>query len=171
MKKIFDKIDSITVRLLEWVLILTASAMVLLTFWQVIARYLLQISVPYAEEIARLMIVWCIFIGGALANRKSEHVKVEAFTNLLPGFLQKLFSLLAQLLIIAFSYAMIVYGQQYVLRVWPDCSTSLGYSRGWFFIPNVVAGVITMIYSILNVIHIIRSFFVKAEKTSSEEAS
>ena len=69
--KIFDKIDAVIAQILEWALIITAAGMILLTFWQVIARYALELSVPYAEELARLMIVWCIFIGGALANRKS----------------------------------------------------------------------------------------------------
>ena len=163
--KIFDKIDAVIAQILEWALIITAAGMILLTFWQVIARYALELSVPYAEELARLMIVWCIFIGGALANRKSEHVRVEAFVNLMPKFLQNILMVLSHLLIIVFAYVLTVYGYQYVLRILPDHSTSLGYSREWFFVPNIVAGVITIFYSVVNLIRDIRGFF---KKTSEE---
>ena len=165
---VLKKLDDFAKQLQEWGLIFTATAMVLLTFWQVIARYVLALSVPYAEEIARLMIVWCIFIGGALATRKSEHVRVEAFLNMMPKAFRIFFEVLSYVLIIIFACVMIIYGGKYVVQIWEDRSTSLGYSRGWFFLPNIISGVFIAVYAATNLISYICKCFLKSDHTEGD---
>jgi len=73
--KIIHAIDKALVKIITAFLIIMVSAMVLFTVWQVLCRYVLLISVPYAEEFARLAIVWCIYIGAALLFHQSHTVK------------------------------------------------------------------------------------------------
>ena len=74
MLKILKKIDQILLKVSNVFLVFTIIAMVGFAFWQVIARFVLKIPTAYAEEFARLAIVWCILIGGAMAVRKNEHI-------------------------------------------------------------------------------------------------
>ena len=103
MLKILKKIDQAVVILSNAFLIFTIIAMVGFAFWQVVARFLLKIPTAYAEEFARLAIVWCILIGGAMAVRKSEHIRVDSLTRILPKFVQIILELISQVLIVIFA--------------------------------------------------------------------
>jgi tripartite ATP-independent transporter DctM subunit len=52
---------------------------------QVIGRHLFRQPVPWTEEIARLLLVWLMCVGGLLALRRSEHPRVTALVRLLPA--------------------------------------------------------------------------------------
>lgn len=53
------------------------AAMFLLTLAQVVFRYLLQISVPWTEEVARALFVLATLSGITLAWRQREHIIVD----------------------------------------------------------------------------------------------
>lgn len=152
MLKFLKKLDQIVVKVSNWFLIFTIIAMVGFAFWQVIARFLLKIPTAYAEEFARLAIVWCILIGGAMAVRKNEHIRVDSLTRILPGFIQFILELASHVLVIIFSVYITIYSYEYVILTSHDFTTSLGYCRNIFFVPGVVFGIITIIYTIVNII-------------------
>lgn len=152
MLKILKKIDQAVVKFSNAFLVFTIIAMVGFAFWQVIARFVLKIPTAYAEEFARLAIVWCILIGGAMAVRKNEHIRVDSLTRILPKFIQFILELVSHVLIVILSVYITKYSYEYVLLTSHDFTTSLGYCRNIFFVPGVVFGVITIIYTIVNMI-------------------
>ena len=152
MLTVLKKIDKAIVKVCELLLIISIVAMVLLVFWQVICRFLIHMSVPYAEEFARLAIVWCILLGGALAVRKNEHIRVDSLTNILPKTIQFILWLFAYLLMLVFEVVVTKYGYDYTVVLTNDFTTSLGYSRAIFAVPGVVFGVIAGIYTIANIV-------------------
>lgn len=88
-KKLLDQ------KLEEWFLVATMVAMVVLIFTQVITRYVFESSLSWSEELARYIHIWQIWIGASFAIRKKEHIKVEAFKNLLNKQGQKIVDLIA----------------------------------------------------------------------------
>lgn len=155
MLSVLKKLDKIVVKICEIVLVISIVAMILLVFWQVICRFLIHMSVPYAEEFARLAIVWCILLGGALAVRTNDHIRVDSLVNVLPRAVQFILWLLAYGLMLAFEVIVTRYGYAYTKVLMQDFTTSLGYSRSVFAIPGVVFGVIAGIYTIVNIILLI----------------
>ena len=152
MLKILKKIDQAVVILSNAFLIFSILAMVGFAFWQVVARFVLKIPTAYAEEFARLAIVWCILIGGAMAVRKSEHIRVDSLTRILPKFVQIILELISQVLIVIFCVYITKYSYEYVLLTSQDFTTSLGYCRNIFFLPGIVFGVIAIVYTVVNTI-------------------
>lgn len=71
-------------RLVEWLMALALSVMVILVFGNVILRYAFGSGLAWAEEIARLMFVWLIFLGAILALRHHAHIGVEMLQQRLP---------------------------------------------------------------------------------------
>jgi TRAP-type C4-dicarboxylate transport system permease small subunit len=66
---------------LDW-LTLTGFVLMLLAAWgQVVFRYWLEISVPWTEEVARLLFATTMFFAMAIAFRKHEHVVVDFLLN------------------------------------------------------------------------------------------
>ena len=151
MLEALKKIDKILVKATDIFLIFTIIVMVLMVVWQVICRFIIHMSTPYAEEFARLAIVWCILIGGAMAVRSNDHIRVDSLTNILPKTVQFILQLGSYILTFVFAVVILKYSYDYTLSTVHDVTTSLGYHRNIFFVPGIFFGVITAIYTIVNI--------------------
>ncbi len=75
-------------RLDRWLLAFTAVlvfAQAAVVGIQVVARHLLHRPFPWTEEIARVLLVWLMCVGGVLALRQGDHPRVTAVLRLLPA--------------------------------------------------------------------------------------
>ena len=57
----------------EGVVIVAFFVMVIATFAQVICRYVLEFSIPWADELARYCLVWLVFVGMVVALVRGQH--------------------------------------------------------------------------------------------------
>ncbi|MFT6642156.1 MAG: C4-dicarboxylate transporter DctQ subunit, partial [Flavobacteriaceae bacterium] len=62
---------------------LLASASLIL-FANVVARYVFNWGVPWAEELVRYEIIWMVFIGGSVAVRKGIHIGIDILATVSP---------------------------------------------------------------------------------------
>lgn len=76
--------------------------MLVTTIAQVLFRYVLAISVPWTEEVARWLYVWVIFLGSALALRERIHLKITFAEERLTGRAAALWDFAIRLLVILF---------------------------------------------------------------------
>ncbi len=138
-------------RILDGVAALLLAATVLLSFAQVIARYVLLISTPWTEELARLFFVWAVFWGAAIGVKRNLHTRVDfLFVRLRPRLAAVLLAGM-DLLLAGMAVVMVLYGGQLVLSTRADFSTSLGYPRNWFYIPVPLSGMMMLWYLLPNV--------------------
>ena len=70
---------------LGWALIAMLSGMVVVVSMQIASRYLLDVSLIWSEEVARLLFICMVFLGAALLGRGRDHLAVTAFVDLLPA--------------------------------------------------------------------------------------
>jgi C4-dicarboxylate transporter DctM subunit len=63
-------------RLLEWATALLVAALALAVGLQVLGRHLFHAPLPWTEEIARLLLVWLMCVGGIRALQQAEHPRV-----------------------------------------------------------------------------------------------
>jgi len=72
--------------------------MVVIVLLQIFARYVIHISIPWTEELARYLLILITFIGGALAIRNKQHIAVTVIINKLPKkvrfYLNKFFEII-----------------------------------------------------------------------------
>lgn len=66
---------------LYWVSVVAMALMLLIISSQVLTRYLFGYSAEWAEEAARYLFVWSVFIGGALIMGENGHLAVEFLLN------------------------------------------------------------------------------------------
>jgi TRAP-type C4-dicarboxylate transport system permease small subunit len=71
-------------RIVQWLMALALAVMVVLVFGNVVLRYAFDSGIAWAEEVARLMFVWLIFLGAILALRHHAHIGVEMLQERLP---------------------------------------------------------------------------------------
>ena len=70
-------------RLLYWAVAALVTAQALVVGLQVIGRHVLRQPIPWTEEIARLLLVWLMCVGGIAALRHAQHPRVTALVRLL----------------------------------------------------------------------------------------
>ncbi|WP_051534306.1 TRAP transporter small permease [Desulfitibacter alkalitolerans] len=98
MNKIAGFIDNFEENLIAILLPL----MVLLVFAATFFRYTGLLILPWAEELARYMMIWIIYLGIGTGAKKNSHFAVEAFYKLMPQKTHKYFKILRTIIIIVF---------------------------------------------------------------------
>ncbi len=96
MKNFFSRFEERALIGGLWVLLL-------MVFFQVVLRYFFRITWNWIEEVARFLFLWMVWIGAGYAAKCRAHLKIEAFTALLPASLRSKVDLLSLLIWIAFA--------------------------------------------------------------------
>jgi TRAP-type C4-dicarboxylate transport system permease small subunit len=78
------------VLLSEWIVIVTFLVMVIATFTQVVCRYVLAFSLPWADELARHCLVWMVFVGMVVGLVRGQHVTVDLLLDRYPDRIRPL---------------------------------------------------------------------------------
>ncbi len=82
-------------------------AMTLLTFANVIARYVFNSNILWALEMTVFMFGWLVLLGAPYAVKKGTHLGVDALINILPDHIRKIFALVAVAVCIAFTFLLL----------------------------------------------------------------
>jgi len=104
MKSVADLLERIT----EWIMAAMLAVMVGLVFGNVVLRYIFNSGVVAAEEIARLMFVWLVFLGATVALRHQRHLGLEILQARLPFKVRRACAVIAHLMML---YALYLFVQ------------------------------------------------------------
>ena len=73
--------------------------MIIITFIQVIFRYVLNSALPWAGEITIFFFIWVIFLGASITLHKGLHIGVDIITNQLREKNKKIIYIFTNILI------------------------------------------------------------------------
>ncbi len=73
----FEKINNCFLYFEKVVLTFCTIALVIAIFIQVVCRYILLISTPWAEELARYLFVWMAYLGGGYALHTGGQIEID----------------------------------------------------------------------------------------------
>jgi len=90
-------------RIVEFILTLFFLFMFICTLLQVFCRYL-PYSFTWTGEISRFLLIWCTFIGVAIAIREKTHITITFLLDKLPDYLKLKVQILINLFLLFFSY-------------------------------------------------------------------
>ncbi|MGM0602046.1 MAG: TRAP transporter small permease [Bacillota bacterium] len=113
MNKIIDKT-------LDYLAIISLIIITIVTFAQVVSRYVFNFPIPWAMDIIRLSFVYLIFLGTAIGVREEGHLNIDVLINLLP-INKKIVNILINTVTLAFISFLSYQG-----FVWINSSTSQG---------------------------------------------
>lgn len=104
-------------RLDEWLIALLLAAMTLLTFTQVVMRYVFNSGFTWAQELTTILFAFMIFIGISYGVRVGAHIGVDALVKLFTPQVRRAVSIFAVLLCLLYA-GMVIYGSlQYVVKM------------------------------------------------------
>ncbi len=121
--------------------------MSLATFTNVLARYLFNNPIPWAEEFSRYAFIWLVFMGAAVATKRKKHIVIETVIVLLPARIQPFFFLLTDVAVFALMAVLVYYG--WILSASATQPTStLKVPQYLVYIVVPLTGVLVLLHSI-----------------------
>jgi C4-dicarboxylate transporter, DctQ subunit len=104
-------------RLDEWLIALLLAAMTLLTFTQVVLRYVFNSGFTWSLQLTSVMFAGMIFIGISYGVRVGAHIGVDAVVKMLPPKPRRFASIVAVLCCLLYA-GMVIYGSMiYVMKM------------------------------------------------------
>lgn len=153
------------VALNAWVVIGCLAAMSAVVFTNVALRYLTGSSIPWADEVARYLMIWMTFLGAGLVLRQGGHVAITNLREALPDRLQMALRAGLVLLLMGFFAWMIWVGWDYAQRARFQRTPATRISFSYIYAAMPIGFALLMVHLAL-----IAPRFVTAGRTAAEEA-
>ena len=96
---------TVVIRVVAGVLLIGSVAV---NFANIIGRYFLSASIPWAEEVMLFLMVGCVFLGSGLVGWSGRQIRMDAVVSLLPFRLRAVIELVSDLVLIAGSLVLVV---------------------------------------------------------------
>ena len=166
--RLMDALSRVCTYLGETVLWICMAAMSIVVFSQVFARYVLQNSIPWSEELARFLMIWLGLVGASAIMRYDSHVAITLLLERMPPKLSTLCKLLGRMAIGVFLFMLIQQGFSLALFFVKQKSPALRISM---FIPYsslYISGILMAVHLIYLMLLDIKQLFTgKVEDRSS----
>ena len=144
-------------------------AMVVLTFWQVVARYILKNPSVWSEELVSYLFAWASLFGACLITGERGHMSIPVIVERFSASMQKVFGILGEVIALLFSVVILVYGGVQITQLaMGQLTSSLGVAVGVFYVILPFSGILNALYTILN-IYDIAKYGIVAETVSQKE--
>lgn len=120
-------------RLEEGLIAFFLAVMVVITFSQVVARYIFNTGAVWALELTTYVFAWLVLIGVSYGVKHSAHLGVDAFVRLFPARYQRWLILLAALLCCVYAGIMLYGSWDYWSRMF-----RFGIDTEDLYVPRVI---------------------------------
>lgn len=148
------RLESALMAVTRWTLIVLLALMSVIIFTNVIVRYFTDQSIPWAEEVARHMMIWLTFLGAGPVLRYGGHLAVENLQDALPRPVAQALRALIALLLLGFFAFLVYWGLLYMERTQFQSTAATQIPFSYIYAAMPVGGVIL----ILNLLLIARDY-------------
>jgi len=125
------------------------AVMFLITFWQIIARFIPGSATVWSEEVARFVFVWIVFLGAGTLMRDNDHIRISIITNRLGPMSGRILRIFSALLIIPFVVFMTWGAYINMLRQWNTFAPTVDWMRlGYVYLALLISGIVMIVYLI-----------------------
>ena len=125
--KILGKLD-------DYLLIIGVIWMGIVLTLQIVMRYAFNNPLAWSEEMARYVFVWICFLGVGYGIKNDLHIKMEIFFNFFPKIVQKVLSILTNIMMIVFLIIIIPPGIDFSVQVNEVASSAMEIPMSWVYI-------------------------------------
>ncbi|MGI6132279.1 MAG: TRAP transporter small permease [Bacillota bacterium] len=138
--------DSRSLRFLQSVSAMLFGIIVVVTFGQVVCRYVFNAPLFWAEEVARYSFIWMSFLAAAVAVGQDAHTNISFALNALPARVRRVVVTLNYSLGAIF-FAVVGYnGVRIAVNVASDRSPGIGLPMNYVYLSLPVASVFAILY-------------------------
>ncbi len=131
MLSILSRINAFTVWISKKLLIFFLATNIIIIFWAVLCRYVLNLGQLWVEEVAIAFMVWSVFLGCNLAINENAHIKLDIILKKIPSNYKKWVMIVIYIGMLFFLAILLKYGLElvYILRM--SRSPALRFKMYW----------------------------------------
>ncbi len=145
-----SKQDDYTMAALEWTLCTLLVGIVVVTFVQVLSRYVLQTSLAWTEELARYLFIWLASLGAAYAFKTRSHFLIRFVVDKFSQTLQNAIGTFVAGLLVLFLALFVWQAVLYTLSVSGQTAPGTGLSKAVPVSSAVIGGLLMIYYVVRN---------------------
>lgn len=126
--------------------------LIIVTFLQVLCRFVLKVPISWSEEVARLSFVWMILLGSGLAVREGTHLSLNVLSGSLPPAARGAFAIGVNVVIVAVAVLILVYGGSYVQRSIGKRMVTIPVPANCVYIAAPISAVVMILNALENIV-------------------
>jgi C4-dicarboxylate transporter DctQ subunit len=135
-------------RTLDIIAALLFAAALMLVNLQIVCRFVLSISVPWTEEVSRLVFIWLAFLGASIGVREGSLIVIDTLPEIVGPRWQAVMGPLIRLISLAIILFMFAASIPLVQSVWPTTLATVDWiSNGWAYLAFTASFAIMALYS------------------------
>ena len=118
----------------DWISVLIMAALALITFANVLIRYLTDSSFAWTEEISVFLLIVLTMTAGATAFVRNQHIRIELFADGGTPARRRRLALISHSLVLAFFVLLTTLSARMALDEynWGDTSPAIGVPTWWY---------------------------------------
>lgn len=149
-----EKFKNILDKIISTICVVIFIAMVLLTTYQVIVRYVFSSPSSISEVLTRYLFVWLILLSATYVFGKRDHICITAAIGNLEGLSKKVVNIFGECVVIVFSVLVLIYGGGSITSInMVQYDSILKVPTGLIYSIIPVCGILIVFYSIINIVH------------------
>ena len=148
MKKCLNMLSDWTNKIIVPIASIIFVILGLATVIQVVARYFLETSMPWTEELARYAFIWSTLLGASVLVKSKGHPGVDAITGKLKGQVKIVQEALLAIVIMIIAAVGIRYGIELVQITMGQTSAALNIPYGFIYLSFPVSCIAMIIHEL-----------------------
>lgn len=134
-----------TNRLLIAVGMILFIALITVMFMQIFSRFVLNMNVPWTEELSRILFIHFCFLSTAIAFIKREMIIIDTIITKIPQAIRKYIDFFIEVFCTLFFLVLFVGSIKMMISVWPTrFSTMENLSTGWLYVAPIYSSLIIL---------------------------
>ena len=140
--------------------IMAASSLILfvVTFMQVVWRFLLKSPLPWSQDIIRLCFTYLVFLGAAYCVKDNAHLGIDVVVSMLKPKARKVVDLFISLVLLAFFVFLSYYGAVFMQTGTSQMAPYLPLRMSLYYASVPVSAVLMVFYMALQLVEQLRTF-------------
>ena len=161
-----------TVQGLTWVSIALFVVLVLVVFWQVFTRQVLQSPSGWTTTVSQYLFIWLVLFSVAMVFGERGHVAVDFFARLMPRPAQRITSVTVELSVLAFALLGLVWGGIRGMSIsFDQAIPGLPVTVGQMYLALPIAGVLIALFALEDLVRAARGEDMLAGDDAQTEAA
>ncbi len=150
-------------RVIEWTVTVLIAAMVVIISLGVFSRFVLNLGIPFTEELGRYLMIWAGYLGCVLALKEGSHISITAVVGFFPPVGQRIINFMSRLVTTAFLIVIVVTSFTHIKTLSIQRSAAMEIPM---VIPYLSVTVGAFLMAVVNIIHLLGGY--PATETSAE---
>ncbi len=123
------------------------AVMFLITFWQIIARFIPGDATVWSEEMARFLFVWIVFLGAATLTADDEHIRIGVISDRIGPRAGRILRIIIIVIVLPFVAIMSWGSYLNMIRQWNTFAPTVAWVRlGYVYLGMLISGMLMIWY-------------------------